>query len=536
MPDEKTIDTDVLVIGGGMAGCFAAIKAREKGLDVTLVDKGYVSKSGQTPFAGSYAVYNPDWGHDLEAWMHQINTVGEYVNNRTWTEIVFKDSYARYQDLVSWGVEFDKDDNGDVLRRTSPLGPCQAVFMGWRKFAKILRTQVLNSGATIIDRLMIVDLLKQDGKVAGAVGFRMEGNEPYVFIAKAVVMSAGAGGFKAPGWPIHGLTADADVMAYRAGAEIAGKEYSDPHPTSSEHPASFGSIMKNGKPIFGKLVNAEGDEIKGQGTLFLDMEFEAHAGRAPLTQHSPEGTYTRIGGGASGMSVHKAEGIWPSDSNCGTDIPGLYAAGDSLGTMQSGAVYASIGLALCGASVTGAIAGRSAADFADHVARPHVEKKEIIRLTSKMYEPLNRKGGFSPRWVTQLLQNTMIPYYIMYVKHGDRLQAALTLVEFMRDHLVPKLTAKDSHELRLAHETKNMVTNAEMRLRASLFRTESRGCHYREDYPERDDANWLAWVKLKEEDGRMNVLKEPIPKEWYPDLSRPYDERYPVRFPGEVSA
>ena len=60
MPEKNSIETDVLVIGGGMAGCFAAIKAKDKGLDVTLVDKGYVSKSGQTPFAGSYAVYHPD--------------------------------------------------------------------------------------------------------------------------------------------------------------------------------------------------------------------------------------------------------------------------------------------------------------------------------------------------------------------------------------------------------------------------------------------------------------------------------------------
>ena len=109
----------------------------------------------------------------------------------------------------------------------------------------------------------------------------------------------------------------------------------------------------------------------------------------------------------------------------------------------------------------------------------------------------------------------------------------LTVVEFLKDDLVPKLIAKDAHELRLAHETKNMVLNAEMILRSSLFRTESRGVHYREDYPRRDDPSWLAWVKLKEEHGQMKLWKEPIPKEWWPDLSKPYEERYPVRFPGE---
>ena len=103
----------------------------------------------------------------------------------------------------------------------------------------------------------------------------------------------------------------------------------------------------------------------------------------------------------------------------------------------------------------------------------------------------------------------------------------------MRDHLVPKLTAKDPHEMRLAHETKSMILNAEIKLRSSLFRTESRGTHYREDYPRRDDPNWLAWIKVKDEQGIMKLTKVPMPKEWWPDLSKPYEERYPVRFAGE---
>ena len=133
-----------------------------------------------------------------------------------------------------------------------------------------------------------------------------------------------------------------------------------------------------------------------------------------------------------------------------------------------------------------------------------------------------------------MLLHTIVPYYVLIVQHGKRLQAALTMVEFFRDHYVPKLLAKDSHELRLAHETKNMVLNAEMMLRASLFRTESRVWHYREDYPRRDDPAWLAWVRLKEEQGKMKLWKEPTPKEWWPDLSKPYEERYHKKFPGNT--
>ena len=126
-----------------------------------------------------------------------------------------------------------------------------------------------------------------------------------------------------------------------------------------------------------------------------------------------------------------------------------------------------------------------------------------------------------------------MPYFVSRIKREDRLKATLSMVEFYRDHLVPKLTASDMHELHLAHETKNMILNAEMRLRASLFRTESRGGHYREDFPRRDDPNWLAWVILKEENGEMKAYKKDIPEEWWPDLSIPYEERYPIRFPGE---
>ena len=122
MPKEKVIETDVLVVGGGMAGLFAAIKAKEQGVDVTLVDKGYAGKSGQTPFAGSFVVFNPEWGDDLDAWVEQISRYGEYVNNRVWTELTFKESYARYQDLVSWGVEFNKMEDGNLFRTGMRFG------------------------------------------------------------------------------------------------------------------------------------------------------------------------------------------------------------------------------------------------------------------------------------------------------------------------------------------------------------------------------------------------------------------------------
>ncbi len=129
-----------------------------------------------------------------------------------------------------------------------------------------------------------------------------------------------------------------------------------------------------------------------------------------------------------------------------------------------------------------------------------------------------------------------MPYYVLYVKKQDRLEAALTNINYLKDHFVPRLIASDPHELRLALETENMIINAEMKLRASMFRKESRHSHFREDFPFRDDKNWLAFVVLQKNGDRMNLKKWNIPKEWIPaSLSKlSYGERYTDRFPGEA--
>ena len=355
---ERVVETDVLVIGGGMAGCFAAIKAKEKGVDVTLVDKGYVSKSGQSPFAGTFVVFNPEWGHNLDAWMNQITTAGEYLNNHEWTETVFKDSYARYQDLLSYGVKCIRRERRpppDSRARARPSrGVSEAVGVEEIKHSEALRKQVLKCGVKIMDRIMITDLIKQDGQVVGAMGIPLNNYDIYVFKAKATVICAGAGGFKSAGWPIRELTADGHVMAYRVGAEITGKEFEDFHSTCANvpallvcaHPMLRRALGKPGERgmMRGRLVNAEGSEITRRG--MSTMDFEAHAGRAPLFQ----GETPRVGGAASGMSVHTTEGIWPINTQCASSVPGLYAAGDSLGTMFTGTSYSAIGSALvyCG--------------------------------------------------------------------------------------------------------------------------------------------------------------------------------------------
>ncbi|MBW1863847.1 MAG: FAD-binding protein [Deltaproteobacteria bacterium] len=127
----------------------------------------------------------------------------------------------------------------------------------------------------------------------------------------------------------------------------------------------------------------------------------------------------------------------------------------------------------------------------------------------------------------------MFPYFVTYVKEKSRMEGALNQIMYLQEKFVAQLKAEDFHDLRLAHEARNMLLNAEMKLRAGLFREESRGTHFREDFPYRDDDNWLAWIKLVKKDGKMATVKHPLPPEWHPDKSLSYRDKYPAVFPGE---
>lgn len=563
--ETKRIKTDVLVIGGGIAGWFAADKARAQGASVTLVDKGYVGKAGQSPFANGFIVFRADWGDDLESWLAESAKVGEYMHRRNWTRAMLLNSYDRYRDLESWGIEFEKNADGTLLRKEPEPGngiKCCTIRGSARRnnglpftqtFGYQARKHLLDIGVTIMDNVMMIEFLKQDDRIVGGVGLCTLSETEYVIEAKTTVSCVGAAGYKPSGYPMLGsLTGDGEAMAYRAGAELNGKEFIQPMYTIADAP---GMVGRRGLPaeldyslgiVTGATSQENWSQFDGQPFhqhdgrhteyhfAYLDLDLETHAGKGPISCRADDGTIHQIVSGAAlGMGLRKTDGLWPANDQCGSTLPGLYAAGDALATMQDGAIYLLGGGAMAGCAVTGAIAGENAGKEAIALKAPAVDEAEVTRALEFVNAPAKCTGGYSPEWVIQLLRNTMMPYFIYVVKKADRLEAALTYVMFMKDHLVPKLIARDVHELRMAHEAANMVLNAEMRLRSALFRTESRGMHYREDHPNRDDENWLVWTKIRKDGDTMVLEKVPIPEEWHPDMSIPYAERYTYRFPGE---
>ncbi|MDX2436925.1 MAG: FAD-binding protein [Acidobacteriota bacterium] len=509
--EGKTIrvSTDVLVVGGGMAGVFAAVKAHDNGAKVMLVDKGSVGKSGQTPFArGIFRFDEEQIGMSRAEYLERTAEASEQMNNPTYTALLLDHSAERIGELDSWG------------------------FFDSAAYAKSLRRPLEERQIPLYERVMLTHLLKEDGRIAGAMGLYLDKNETLVILARSVILCTGASGFKPPGWQIGSLTSDGDAMAYRIGAEITGKEWCDGHSRTNPGLEGLNQVVSQANlvPMLGVEQNvavSQNGPITTMGPPPGDRPDGAADGKGPMGPPpgggAPDGGPSggpppgggdppvTMGGASAGMSIHKAEGLFPADGECASNIPGLYAAGDSLGSMQTGGIYTQVGSSLAGSAVQGAVAGEAAARYAETIFHAGMSQKTLARVNSEIYAPLLRERGFSPGWVTQALQGIMIPNFILYVKSEERLQAALTYVEYLRNHHIPLLMADDEHELRQAHETANMVLNAEMKLRASLMRTESRGSHYREDHPERNDDEWTAWIKIRlSDDGTMQLIKHPI--------------------------
>jgi succinate dehydrogenase/fumarate reductase flavoprotein subunit len=150
-----------------------------------------------------------------------------------------------------------------------------------------------------------------------------------------------------------------------------------------------------------------------------------------------------------------------------------------------------------------------AAQFASKASAPEVDYAEARRFKEDIFTPLNRDGGLSPGDAIFAIQDIVLPVKYSLRRSKDRLEEGLSKIEEIKQRL-PELYAKDGHGLCKCIQAKSMTLLAEMTFRAALMRTESRGWHYREDYPDRDDKNWLKWIIIKQEARKMVLSTEPV--------------------------
>jgi len=212
---HRQTESDVLVIGGGMAGLFAAVKAHDAGARVLLVSKGRLGSSGMTPFAKGIFAYDPKTAKiSLDEFVEKVSRSALGTNNPVYTRQMAEHSLERVNELREWGF-FD-----------SPL------------YNKAFRNPIDQRGIPVVERVMVTHLIKENGRIAGAAGFSLDDGKIHFFKSKSVILCTGTGGFKPNGFPIRDLTHDGTVMAYRIGAKVTGKEWNDGHFAQATNPAA----------------------------------------------------------------------------------------------------------------------------------------------------------------------------------------------------------------------------------------------------------------------------------------------------------
>ena len=576
-PQVTEFETDILVVGSGFAGISAAMEAKKAGAAVMIVDKGNLAFSGLSPWAQSYQFFKESYGDDAAMQMEYTKIAGEYIANLDWYQIYLDESYEAFREIEAWRIYNPFPKASECEPNYYALGQDYEYHKRFAKFDRRMawRRLVRENDIPVVNRTMLTHILRKDGAVAGAMGFDVPSGAVMKFHAKAVILATGGGSYRNSGYPQSGNTFDGEYICYQLGLPIVGREFEKIQGTNSVYPAAnwntynWGWIenlhmtagaSQFGVPLLQKLKKSMGD-IGLVGKIPATEKgikpiAEADKGFSPrghaVESLKPDEDARTIGnlndkmprrdvvGASVGSGNLKNSGVF-----CGLDefygytgIPGLYVAGDLYGCMMFGAAYSpGQGGSLPVSQIQGKRSAKAAVAYIADVGEQKMDAEEMLRVEEEILAPMKRETGFDPRWARDVLHAAMAPFWVSLVKSEETMKSALLTVEQLRDKVMPVLIARSSHDLRLVHEVTHQICDAEMKLRSGLERKESRGTHYRTDYPYRDDEHFLCYITVKKgPDGEMLLERVPVKQEWIGDCSEPYEKRYPIRFPEELEA
>ena len=546
----NVIHTDVLVVGGGFAGLWAANRAKESVEDVLIIEKGpAMGYAGQAYFSGGGIEAVPPSG-DPEDHVRDAVYLGDGLYEQDLIERIFRQSWDRIQEFQELGVEFITNEDGSlwaVPQRGLNHLFCYLVepFMrGGQDMMKALTQKARRLGVRYMNRIFVTDLLRNEGTVVGAVGFDTRNGGFCIIRAGAVIVAAGQCCMKGHYEDMAMSCGDGIDMAFRAGAELKNMEFN----TCWVIPKYFRwEGIAYLLPLGAQFVDAKGDTFIDQYSPILKsnidynflvrfMAMEAKKGNGPFyldcSRMTPENkSRMEPDAGWSKLqyekllnasvrpfeekqewtaSAHWLSGGLHSDLDMQTNVQGLFVAGKSRAT-DPGIYFG--GWSLCQCAATGRWAGESAAAFAG-LNRRAVDPQEAKVFKERLYKPLC-DGGFSPDEVLMEVQKTVFPYPVLVLKNETRLNEALAKIETINHDMIPRMGAKDARELMRLREVGSISRLIEVFIRASLLRTESRASHYREDYPRRDDENGLKWIFVNMKGGIPDFRFEPLPLDKY---------------------
>lgn len=524
---NEILQTDLLVIGGGLAGCWTALKAKQQGLDCIIVDKGYIGHTGCSRFAsGDFKCMLPE--SDFNACMEKIVVSSGYLGHQEWIEAMLLESYDRVLELEAIGINFVRDNNGKILstKDTLPELTISSAYL-MPRFRKILR----DMGVKLLDRIYVKELLlDKDDSVIGAIGLYTKTLEACKILSKATVLASGSCSLRASYFGHQFSTGDAYSLALKAGASLANME-------AVNHNISFVDFDSTGGTFFrhngAKFVNNKGEyflekykgiptghamaiEVKRTGgPIYIDIKDikESDIDKAKnvmpwlklMLERSKNGTskYECIAAFAGSRAT--SAGIYITINGI-SEVDGLFATGDAGAMLGNG--MGAMGVNLLNCSVFGSRCGIAAAEYCKNTAPPLTNSNEINYIEIEKPD----KSGPTSETVLKKIQETILPMDVSIIRSESRLKAALNRIVEIKEEVLPKIIWNDAHSLVKKFETENMITYCEAMLKGAITRTESRVLHYREDYPMRDDKNWCKIILVKEKSNRLIVETIDLPE------------------------
>ncbi len=585
-----TIETDVVVIGAGGAGLRAAIEASAEGVKVAVITKSLLGKAHTVMAEGGVAaaLANVD---DRDSWrVHFADTMrgGQYLNNWRMAELHAKEAPDRVRELEAWGAVFDRTSDGRILQRNfgGHRYP-RLAHVGDRTGLEMIRTlqdHGVHRGIDVHMEHTVIALLKDDGRIAGALAYDRERGRFLVFRCRAVVMATGGLGrayrITSNSWE---YTGDGYALAYHAGAALMDLEFIQFHPTGMVWPPSVQGILvtEGVRGEGGVLLNKDGrrfmfddipdnyrsqtasDEEEGwrytqgdksarrppelltrdhvarcinrevkagrgspHGGVFLDIAWiktklpkaADHIKRKLPSMYHQFKQLADLDITETPMEVgptthYTMGGIRVDGDTQMSNVPGLFAAGEAAAGLHGANRLG--GNSLSDLIVFGKRAGEHAAAFAKQHPAGRVDDGAVERATKRALAPFDRgTSGENPYAVQHDLQ-AMMQELVGIVRQESEMREALeqlTLLSARADRAGVGGNREYNSGWHTALDLPNLLLVSQAITRAGLERKESRGAHFREDYPAKsEEFNHINFLIQKGAEGAMTLTRQPIP-------------------------
>jgi succinate dehydrogenase / fumarate reductase, flavoprotein subunit len=556
---------DVVIIGSGLSGLRAALEVAGEA-DVALISKVYPTRSHSGAAQGGIGAALGNEEPDSWEW-HMYDTVkgGDYLTDQDAAEVLATDAIRAVYELEHMGVPFNRTVEGRIAQRafgghTSNFGQaavkraCYAADRTGRVILDTLHAEATRRGIRMYPEVYLMDLVLRDGHVVGLVVYELATASIHIIRTRAVLLATGGYGkvFKVTS-NCFANTGDGVYLAYRAGIPLEDMEFVQFHPTGiyglgvliSEAARGEGAILRNRegrrfmeeyaptikdlapRDMVSRAIMTEiraGRGIDGRDFVHLDL---THLGKERIAEKlSDISSFARIY-----LGVETAVDPIPVAPTChymmggistnvdaqalddkGAAVPGLYAAGECACISVHGANRLGCN-SLVDLVVFGRRAGHRMRSDLAHLPWKDLPEAPDQRVKETMETLKRRETGERASSVRSALQQIMTEHCSVF-RTETGLTEALSRLETLKDRyqdvVVDDRGSAFNTDLLEAIELEYLIGLAETMLRSALCRKESRGAHFREDYPARDDTEWLKHTLIRRTERGVEISHKPV--------------------------